>query len=167
MFGVFRIARARKACVRALAPFTVRPQFLEPWPPQFWKDPFVLGFVLYVLHHVAMAATAGKLSAEQRGHVLLGTLKDLGGYTPDFMDRVNAFTQTRDPDFMLGGCNAETLVTYIFNLHPMPSDPDVALATELACATTLTGKVDRGEIGGNLMHLMFHNIAKKRFGLTS
>lgn len=67
---------------------------------------------------------------------------------------------------MLGGRNADTVVAYIMNLHPMPGDPDVASATEIAKATTLTGNVDRGEISGSLIHLLFTDVVKKRLAVS-
>ncbi len=164
MFGVFRIAKARKACVQALHPFVNRPQMLGPSPPQFWRDPFVIGFVIYVIATVSNLVTRGKLNTEQRGNVLIGTLKDVGGYSPEFMERVAALTRAQDPAFMLGGRNAETVVTYVMNLHPMPGDADVAAATEIARGTTLTGRADRTEIGGSLMHMLFTQVVKKRLG---
>jgi hypothetical protein len=48
------------------------------------------------------------------------------------------------------------------NLHPMPNDPDVAAATNLAKQTTLTGVVGREEIGGALMHTLFSQVVRKR-----
>jgi len=165
MFGAWRITKARAACVQALQPFAARPSMFGPWPPQFWHDPFVLGFVVFVIGTISKLATGGKLTSEPRARVFVGTLEDLGGYSPDFMDRIDVLTRARDPDFFLGSRNAETIITYVYNLHPMPGDPDVAAATELAKGTTLTGKVDRDEIGGALMHMLFTQVVRKRLGV--
>lgn len=165
MFAALRIHKARNACVKALHPLVARPQMLGPWPVQFWRDPFVVGFVVYVIATISNLVTRGKLTTEQRGHVLIGTLKEVGGYSPEFMDQVAALTRTKDAAFMLGGRNAETIITYVMNLHPMPGDPDVAAATEIAQATTLTGRVDRAEIGGSLMHMLFTQVVQKRLGV--
>lgn len=162
MFGFGRVAKVQKACVEALQPFVLRPAALGPWPPEFWRDPYVVGFLVYVMGAMMNLTSGGKLSTQDRGTVLIATLKEVGGYSPDFMDRVALFSEARDPDFMLGGRNAETVVTYVMNLHPMPGDPDVARATELAKGTTLTGSVGRDEIGGTLMHLLFADVVKKR-----
>jgi hypothetical protein len=121
--------------------------------------------VVYVIATVSNLVKKGKLNTEQRGHVLIGSLKDVGGYSPEFMDQVAELTRAKDPAFMMGGRNAETVVTYVMNLHPMPGDPDVAAATEIAKATTLTGRVDRAEIGGSLMHMPFTQVAQKRLGV--
>ena len=164
MLGAFRVVKARRACVQALHPFVARPQMLGPWPPQFWRDPFVIGFVTYVIGTVTKLVTRGKLNTEQRGRVLIGTLKDVGA-PPNFIDQVQALSQARHPDFMLGGRNAETVITYVMNMHPMPGDPDVATATELAKGTTLTGTVGRDEIGGSLMHMLFTQVVQKRLGV--
>ena len=160
MFGFFRMMRVKKACVTAVRPFLIRP--FDPWPPQFWRDPFVIGFLMYVISTVG-SLTPGykKLSAMNRGFALMKTLEEIGA-PPSFMDQVNALTALKSPDFMLGGRNAETVVTYIFGLHPMPGDQDVAAATELATATTFTGKVDHAEIGGALMHMLFSEVVRKR-----
>ncbi len=165
MFGKLRIRKARRACVQALHPFVARPEMIGPWPPQFWRDPFVVGFVVYVIATVSNLITRGKLTTEQRGHVLIGTLKEVGGYSPEFMERVASLTRSKDPAFMPGGRNAETIITYVMNLHPMPGDPDVAAATEIAKATTLTGRVDRAEICGSLMHLLFTQVVQKRLSV--
>ena len=166
MFGFGRVAKVQKACVEALQPFVLRPAPLGPWPPEFWRDPYVAGFLVYVMGTMINLTSGGKLSTENRGAVLINTLKEVGGYSPDFMDRVAAYSQARNPDFMLGGRNGETVVTYVLNLHPMPGDPDVARATELAKATTLTGNVDRGEIGGSLIHMLFTDVVKKRLAVS-
>ncbi|PPC98803.1 MAG: hypothetical protein CTY31_12350 [Hyphomicrobium sp.] len=109
-------------------------------------------------------ATNGKLNTEQRGLVLIGTLKDVGASPTDFLDRMEILAPARDPAFMLGARNAETIITYVFNLHPMPGDSDVAAAKELARGTTLTGNVDRAEIGGALINMLYTNIVKQRLG---
>ena len=130
MFGVFRAAKARQAGAQALSPFVARPTAIGSWPTQFWQDPFVIGFIVYVIGFVLDLESVGKLTSEQRGKVFMGALQDAGGYSPDFMDRLNALAQAKDPDFMLGGRNAETVSTYLMNLHPMPGDPDVEAATK-------------------------------------
>lgn len=164
MFGLYRIAKARKACVTALQPFVARPAVLGSWPRQFWRDPFVLGFFVGTIALMSRLATKGKLNSEQAGHVMIDTLKDLGGYAADFNDRIEALIREQNPDYLLGMRNSETVITYVMDLQPMPDDPDVAAATELARETSLTGKVDRAEIGGSLMHLLFHRIVQKRLG---
>ncbi|PPC85839.1 MAG: hypothetical protein CTY39_06280 [Hyphomicrobium sp.] len=164
MFGVFRVAKARKTCVQALLTYVVRPKVFGPWPPHFWQDPFVIGFVAYVISNISHMATNGKLNTEQRGLVLIGTLKDVGASPTDFLDRMEILAPARDPAFMLGARNAETIITYVFNLHPMPGDSDVAAAKELARGTTLTGNVDRAEIGGALINMLYTNIVKQRLG---
>ena len=58
-------------------------------------------------------------------------LRDVGG-SPDFFDRAARFGSERNPDYRLGVRNAQTVITHIQNLHPMPDNPDVAAATELA-----------------------------------
>jgi len=121
--------------------------------------------MMRVIATISDLATGGKLTREQRGHVLLGTLEAVGGYSPDFADRVAELTRARDPDFMLGARKAETVVTYVMNLHPMPGDADVAVATEVAKGTTLTGKVGREEIGGSLMYMLFTQVVKKRLAI--
>jgi hypothetical protein len=78
------------------------------------------------------------------------------------MDRIAALTDARDPAFMLGARNAETVLVYVMDLHPMPGDPGVAAATELAKGTTVTGKLGREEIGGSLMHMLFTDVLKGR-----
>jgi hypothetical protein len=154
--------KARTACVQALQPFVVRHRTFGPWPPQFWHDPFVIGFVTFVIGTVSKLATGGKLTTAQRGHVFSGTLDDLGGDSFDFIERVERLTRARDPDYMLGSRSAETIITYFYNLHPMPDDPDVAAATKLAKGGTLTGVVDRDAIGGALMHMLFTQVVTKR-----
>lgn len=164
MFGAFWIAKARAACVQALQPLVTRPSFTDPWPPDFWRDPFVVGFVVAVTALITKIVGRGKLTRLQSGHVVTGTLKDLGAPLADFQNRAEQSIREGNPDYKQGLLNGETLVVYVFNLDPMTGDPDVAAATEMARHTTLTGKVDRDEIGGSLMHLLFHQVVKKRLG---
>lgn len=165
MFGALRIHKAREACVQALQPFVTRPETIGPWPPSFWRDSIVIGFVVYVIATVRNIAARGKLTGEQRGHVFVGALKQVGGYSPEFMDQTEMLTNIRDPAFMLGGRNAETVLTYLLNLHPMPGDQDVVAATEVARATTLTGEVGREEIGGSLIYMLFTQVVKERLAV--
>lgn len=164
MFGFVRVAMAKNACVQALAPFVARPGFLGPWQPQYWRDPYVIGFLMHVITTVSSRTLEwGKLNTEQRGVALLGALKEVGA-PPNFNDQANMLMQSKNADFMLGGRNAETVIAYIWFSHPMPGDPDVAAATETAKVTTLTGKVDRAEIGGALIHMLFSEVVRKRIG---
>jgi len=58
MFGaVFRVAKAQRACVRALQPFVSGSKLSGPWPPEFWRDPFVLGFFVFAINFVGKLAT--------------------------------------------------------------------------------------------------------------
>jgi hypothetical protein len=134
MFGVFRVAKARKETVEALRRFIVRPEKFAPWPPEFWREPFVLGFFVAVIALIGRTAAGGKLTAEQQRHVMRMALEDIGG-SPDFFHRAARFGGERNPDYLLGARNAQTVITYIQNWHPMPGNPDVAVATE--CQTKL------------------------------
>lgn len=78
MFGIGRVARARKGCVQALRSFVIRPDFMGPWPSEFWRGPYVLGFTLFVTSTVSNIVSGGKLSQAQRGKVLTGAMKDVG-----------------------------------------------------------------------------------------
>lgn len=137
-----------------------------PWPPQYWRDPFVVGFVVGVITIVGEVVTRGKLTGMSHGHVLVGTLNDLGAPTADFTDCLERFTREKGADFLLEMRNAETVVTYVMNLHPMPDDEDVATATRVAEATTLTGTVGRDEISGALIHMLFTQVVKKRLSAS-
>jgi hypothetical protein len=62
-------------------------------------------------------------------------LENIGG-SPDFFHHAaRFFGSERNPDYVLGARNAQTVITYIQNWHPMPGSPDVAVATE--CQTKL------------------------------
>ncbi len=164
MFGVFRIANARKETVEALRRFIVRPEKFAPWPPEFWRDPFVLGFFIAVIALIGRSAAGAKLTTKQRRHVMRMALGDLGG-SPDFFDHAARFGNERDPGFLLGARNAQTVITYIQNLHPMPGNPDVAAATELAKSQAPTGEPDRAEIGKALINSLFHDVVRQRLKL--
>ncbi len=164
MFGVFHIAKARKETVEALRRFIVRPEKFAPWPPEFWRDPFVLGFFIAVSALIGRRVAGGKLTAERRSRVMRMALEEIGA-SPGFFDDAIRFGSERDPDYLLGARNAQTVITYIQNLHPMPGDPDVSAATELAKAQTPTGEADRGEIGKALINRLFHEVARKRLKL--
>jgi hypothetical protein len=164
MFGVFRVAKARKETVEALRRLIVRPEKFAPWPPEFWRDPFVLGFFVAVTALMGRTAAGGKLSAKQRSRVMRMALEDIGG-SPSFFDHAVRFGRERNPDYLLGARNAQTVITYIQNLHPMPGNPDVAAATELAKTQTATGEVDRTEIGKTLINTLFHDVARERLKL--
>jgi hypothetical protein len=164
MFGVFRVAKARKETVEALRRFIVRPEKFAPWPPEFWREPFVLGFFVAVIALIGRRAAGGKLTAEQQRHVMRTALEDIGG-SPDFFRRAARFGSERNPDYLLGARNAQTVITYIQNWHPMLGNPDVAVATELAKAQTLTGEVDRAEISKALINTLFHDVVRQRFKL--
>jgi hypothetical protein len=132
---------------------------------EFWSDSFVIGFVMNVFNIMCKISTGDKLSSEQRGNLVTEVLKDVGGYSPNFMGRVLKLARDHDPDFMLGGRNAETIIVYLYNLDPMQGDSDVAAATEIAKGMTLTGNVGREEIGGTLMYTLFTLEVQKRLGV--
>jgi hypothetical protein len=164
MFGVFRIANARKETVEALRLFIVRPEKFAPWPPEFWRDPFVVGFFIAVIALIGRRAAGGKLTTVQRTDVMRMALQDVGR-SPDFFDHAARFGNERNPDYLLGARNAQTVITYIQNWHPMPGNPDVAAAAELAKAQTPTGETDRAEIGKALIDKLFHDVARQRLKL--
>jgi hypothetical protein len=164
MFGVFRIAKARKETVEALRRFIVRPENFAPWPPEFWRDPFVLGFFLAVIALIGRGAAGGNLTAKQRSHVMRMALEDIE-CSPSFFDHAAPFRSERHPAYLLGARNAQTVITYIQNLHPMPGNPDVAGATELAKAQTPTGEPDRAEIEKALINSLFHDVVRQRLKL--
>jgi len=164
MFGVFRMAKARKETAEALRRFIVPPEKFAPWPPEFWREPFVLGFFVAVIALIGRRAAGGKLTAEQQRHVMRMALEDIGA-SPGFFHRAARFGGERNPDYLLGARNAQTVITYIQNWHPMPGDSDVAVATELAKAQTLTGEADRAEIGEALINALFHDVVRQRFKL--
>jgi hypothetical protein len=91
-------------------------------------------------------------------------LEDIGG-SPDFFHRAARFGGERNSDYLLGARNAQTVITYIRNWHPMPGNPDVAVAAELAKAQTLISEVDRAEIGKALINTLFHDVVRQRFKL--
>ena len=174
MFGGFRIATARRACVTALHPILRRPRIADPWPPQFWRDPFVLGFFVSTIASVSDMATRRKLTSEQSGHVLIGTFKELGGYTPDLGERIEMLGREKDADYWQGVRSAEKLIVYMFggtsfNGLPFDQDPDVQVATEMAGQTALAvaqgGHVGREAIGGSMMYLLFHVPVERRLGM--
>ena len=74
----------------------------EPWPPQFWRNSFVIGFVVKALAIISRVVTRGELTTDQPGHVLIGTLKDLGGYRSGLGEEVIALVQAGDPAFKAG-----------------------------------------------------------------
>jgi hypothetical protein len=164
MFGVFRVAKARKETVTALRRFIVRPENFAPWPLEFWRDPFVLGFFLAVIALIGRRAAGGKLTAKQRSHVMRRALEDIG-CSPGFFDHAARYGSERHPAYLLGARKAQTVITYIQNLHPMPNNPDVDAATELAKSQALTGEPDRAEIGKALINSLFHDVVSHRLKL--
>lgn len=164
MFGVFRVANARKETVEALRRFIVRPENFGPWPPEFWRDPFVLGFFLAVIALIGRSAAGGKLTTGQRSQVMRMALRDVGG-SPDFIDRAARFGSERNPAYRLGVRKAQTVITYIQNVHPLADNSDVAAATELAKSGAAIGEPDRAEVGKALMNTLFHDIVRQRLQL--
>ena len=166
MFGAaFRVAKAQRACVQALQPFVSGSSLRGPWPPEFWRDPFVLEFFVFAINLIGKLATGDKLaSATERGRLFNQTIEALGGNPRDCIDRIEALSLTRDADFALGSRNAETILVYLYNLHPMPDDPDVEMATEMAKGSGLSGQVGRDEIAATLMYMLFTRIAQQRLG---
>ncbi len=165
MFGIFRAAKARGAVVEVLRSFVVRPELFGPWPPEFWSDPFVLGFVVAAIALVGREAAGAPLTTKQSGQVMIGAVKELGGYSPDFTNRIEHFMKARDPDYLLGIRNAGTVVNFVMDLCPMHDDPEVIAAAGLAKGLTLSGSVDRDDIGGALIHTLFHEVVNQRLGL--
>src|SRR5262245_8188831 len=116
MFGAWRVTKARALCVESLKSLITPSPLTPSWPPEFWGDPFVVGFFVFAMATLSNIATGGKLSQGERLRVLNGTLEDLdGGSPPDFIARVDEYTTTRHPDFYLGSRNAETIIAYAFN----------------------------------------------------
>src|SRR5262245_16860571 len=167
MFRAFRVAKARAHCVEALRLFVVRPSVFGPWPPEFWRDPFVLGFLMFAIGTLSKIATGGKLRVKDLGFVFNGTIEDLGGDPIDCSNRIESLSRERDPDFLLGGRNAETIIVFNYNLRPMTDDADVAAATRLARGMALTENVGRAEIGGALLLMLFTQVVKRRLELRS
>ena len=164
MFGVFRIATARKACVTALSPVVLRPQVLGPWPPHFWQDPYVLGWCVATIALMSKLSTRDKLTSVQSGLVMISTFKELGGYSPDLTDRTAHFRREQNADYILGQKNAAKVITYVMGLDPLHNDPDIKLATEMAESTMMLGGTTKDAIGGALIQMLFSNVVKTRLG---
>lgn len=177
MFGGFRIAKAKQASVTALQSLLVRPQIAEPWPPQFWQDPFVIGFLVSTVTMVAeMAVRPKKLTSNEMGAVVVGTFKELGGHVADLGTRIERLGREKNEDYWLGVKNAEKVTVYMYGGNrsldgvAFDEDSDVKLATDLARDTavmlgTADGATGRDAIGGSLMYLLFHVPAEKRLGM--
>ena len=162
MFGFLKVAKAEKAAVQALRPFVQR--HLEPWPPSFWRDPFVLGFLMVVIAKVGRFETNGKLTTEQTGRVLIRTIDSVGGKSSDFNDRIAHLSKERDPDFFQGAENAKIIVDYIYGAAPLDTHPAVVAATRLAEGLSMDGRIDRDSIAGGLIHSLFVEVVQKRLG---
>jgi hypothetical protein len=173
MFGASsQIASATQACVTALQPMVQRSRLAEPWPPEFWRDAFVLGFFSGTITSVADMTARRRLPTEESGRVLLGTFKELGGYSPGLAERIHMLASEKDADYWQGVRSAEKLIVYMFggasfNGVGFDSDPDVQAATDMAkeTARALGHSVDRGSIGGALAYVLFHGPAEQRLGL--
>jgi hypothetical protein len=69
---------------------------------------------------------------------------------------------TRHEPRPLGLHNAHTVVAHLMNLRPILDDPNVVAATKLANSLSITGAVNRDDIGGALIHMLFQDVATPR-----
>ena len=127
----------------------------QPWPPEFWYDPYVLGFVVGTIVLVSHWTTGTKLS-ELPGDVLAGTLKELGAsaYDHDIHDRLDRCRSDHTADYTLGIKNAEKFIHYAWGGDAFDQDPDVVKAREQA-ERSASGPVDRAAVSASLFRLLF------------
>lgn len=162
MFAAYRRAKAQTACVAALRPFLLRDPW-SSWPPTFWHDPYVLGFLTTVIGITTKQASNGKLEGEEAGLVLVATLKEVNGYDSGFKDRWLGMIKDRNVDLIEGIDNATKVVRYVTG-HSLPAnDLDLEVAREIAEGTSTSGgPIAPGDVGGALIYLLFHRIVEGR-----
>lgn len=104
-------------------------------PPAFWEDAFVLGFLFYYMHAVAVRAgeTPAEYSDMPRAYVM-ACGDDLG---VEVLQRTMAFSMEQDPNYLEGLKAGDKFISIIYGSKAYDCDPDVVNARKRALATKL------------------------------
>jgi hypothetical protein len=121
---------------------------------------------------VADVVVRRRLPTDEGGRVVLLTLKDLGGYTPDLAERIGRLSQERNSDFVQGARSAEKVTAYMLGSAAFDHDPDIEEARQVASAlreamgTRHDEPLTREAIAGALAYLKFTVPVERRLGIV-
>ncbi|MGI9385073.1 MAG: hypothetical protein ACR2PO_18125 [Methyloligellaceae bacterium] len=108
MFGLGKVARARRAAVAAISPLVdLSRHRLGAIPVQAWRDPYVIGFMAMLITLFAKDETEGRIGSEQLGLAQTEAWARITGERDDLIGQeICLLSNRRNADFGEGCSNA-------------------------------------------------------------
>jgi hypothetical protein len=168
MLGLFGSKRkkATQAAIQATRPYIGMAQQFHGLPTQFWRDPYILGFLGFTIGFCGNMAAGGKLSPADSGHVAIDTydaISNLNG--TEIAMRGASFIQSGDLEYRRGSLDASKVIFYgMGTLRDEASDPLVLEAIHSAKNTgsTLSERDRRAYIAGLMIDLSYMKEVRER-----
>lgn len=169
MFGSSQKVAVR-ASIGGIAPLLGTLQSARGIPQGFWGDPFVLGFIGFLIGHFSKAATRGRIDGADLGLVLAEAFSSLSHMNGAAISRqyVAFAVETGSADFEKGADNAATIAFYQLGVLKNETDnKDVQaarlVAQKLASEEFNRGKSEREIVGALLLKKLFLDVVTERF----
>ncbi|WP_425416504.1 hypothetical protein [Oricola indica] len=164
MFGGAR-RRATEHVVQSIRPLIAIYQSYSGLPAGFWRDEFVLGFIGFMISFHANVTSGVKLSTADKGHLLYDVLSAISNMNGQAIGREYTQLATqfpKNPDFEKGADNAAICAFASIGKMSPEGRPYYDMAKELADAQGTPD--DLSAIGGFLLHILFYQPLRERFG---
>ena len=163
MFGS-KLKKANTAALQALRPLIANMQRNQGLAPDFWTDPYVLGYFGFAVAHHAKLATHGQISPTDLGIVLadvFGALSNMNGEA--IRRRYIELIDKDGADFKRANDDAAALFLYqIGALKDEADHPLVRTASRLA-----GGSQDRERVAAMICVVSFVRECEKRFKISN
>lgn len=167
MFGFGKVDKAINMASDAVNQLLAPLQFIQGFPPGFWRDPYVLGYIQGCIGMFASFSSRNTLHGAQLGRVVVGVFDRLTrGQGTEVTRDANSFFQRQDPDFLLGMDRGSKSVMIAFGSKSFENDDDYVRAQKLAETMPELGVNQQGElnVGGAYQFLYFSQVVEERLG---
>lgn len=140
MFRLWKVARARRAAVAAIAPLVELSRGrLGSIPSEAWRDPYLIGFLSMLITLVVKVESDGRIGSEQLGLAQAEAWARITGERDDLIgEEICLLSSSRNSAFGKGCSNALRFMKAFSGEHYIvdPNMPDVGevagrLATEV------------------------------------
>lgn len=170
----FKKSRATKTAIQAVLPLVRTVEMTGGLPKNFWRDPYVLGFLSTCIGIFAKLATGWKIAGSDLGYVIIGVFDAVAqGEGREIARRITEFQSTNDPDFARGVAGADKVISVTYGLPHDETDPDIIKARKLAqigedISPSITNiSNEMAGVGGALQMLLFYDVVRSRLGNRS
>ena len=168
MFGHKR-RKAAKAAVEAIQPIVGTFQHHYGLPAGFWQDPYVVGFIGFMIGHHAKTATHGKITGEEYGLAIGDAFSELSNLNgAKIMERYENFAlaDPKIPDFERGADNSATICYYVMGILKNEAENEHVLAAKKMAEREGSGPTDRQRIASYMLFKLFNKEVQNRFQLA-